>query len=366
MWKQLLHVGLFLGVMAGAAFWLSETTVEPFAWLRPKSEKYQPGGFYTPDGIKVPMAEIANFLTGGGYLGGTENVHPRGRLTPGLRVKQGYDRPRWDYFDAQGCIAIEHNSIGFREPEFAVEKPAGEFRVLALGDSFTYGSGVLQQDAWPKVLERRLAARGQKVHVINCGFACGTYTPAGYDTWMESDGLLLQPDLVIVGFCLNDMGNGNDVPMVGYQSVEKTDWQNPLIKHLVLSYQSAQARKNAPDFVSIVKARPETWNATQGGLRNLQRILGAKNIPMVVAVLPMFSQFDLVPYPYAGLCEMIDTFCREQAMACVDLKGPFLGRSDFDLWVHPTDQHPTPEGHRLLADGIFDFLKQKGWVPPTR
>jgi len=194
--KPLLHVTLYLVGLFGAAQ-LIHAFGSGFG-------SYEPGGFYTPDGTKVPIAEIANFLTGGGYLGGDQDVHPRGRLTPGLRVKQGYDRPRWDYFDAQGCILIEHNSVGFRDEEFPLQKPAGEFRVLALGDSFTYGSGVQAQDAWPQVLERDLSHGGRKVQVINCGFAAGSYAPAGYDTWMASDGLLLQPDLVVVGFCLND------------------------------------------------------------------------------------------------------------------------------------------------------------------
>jgi lysophospholipase L1-like esterase len=364
--KRLMHVVVFLTMLFATAAWLRETRLVPFCWLRPNYEAYKPAVFYTPDGIKVPVAEIANFLTGGGYLGGTENQHPRGRLTAGLRVKQGYDRPRWDYFDAQGCILVEHNSLGFRDDEFPVEKPAGEFRVLALGDSFTYGSGVLAKDAWPQVLERRLAEGGKKVQVINCGFACGTYTPAGYDTWMASDGLLLKPDLVVVGFCLNDMGNGNDIPMVGYQSVATSGWSMPLIDHFVTAYRNRVAKKNAPDFVSIVKAHPETWNATQDGLINLQRILAEKHVPMVVAVIPMISQLDVDPYPYGGLCEMIDGFCRDHAMAYVDLQSVLLGRNEFDLWVHVTDQHPNPEGQKLLGDGIFEFVKKQGWVPPAK
>lgn len=350
--KVLLHallylLGLFGGAQAIAALGLGFTS-------------YQPGAFYTPDGLKVPIAEIANFLTGGGYLGGGEGEHPRGRLVAGLRVKQGYDRPRWDYFDAQGCILIEHNSLGFRDEEFPIQKPPGEFRVLALGDSFTWGSGVRAEDAWPQVLERGLAAAGRKAQVINCGFAAGSYSPAGYDTWMVSDGLLLQPDLVVVGFCLNDMGNDNDVPMLSYQGVTTVGCPVALVDQFLTYFENRRLMASPVDFAAVVQKRPETWNATQQALRNLQRILAEKHVPLVVAVIPMVSQLDQVPGPYDELHRMVGAFCAEAGIACVDLKSTLAGRHDVDLWVHPTDQHPNHLGQKLLGQGVLRYLVEKG------
>ena len=354
--KILLHallylLGLFGGAQAIAALGLGFTS-------------YRPGAFYTPDGIAVPIAEIANFLTGGGYLGGSEGEHPRGRLVAGLRVKQGYDRPRWDYFDAQGCILIEHNSLGFRDEEFPIQKPAGEFRVLALGDSFTWGSGVRAEDAWPQVLERGLAAGGRKAQVINCGFAAGSYSPAGYDTWMVSDGLLLQPDLVVVGFCLNDMGNDNDVPMLSYQGVTTVGCPVALVDQFLTYFENRRLMATPADFAAVVQKRPETWNATQQALRNLQRILAEKKVPLVVAVIPMVSQLDQVPGPYDELHRMVGAFCAEAGIRCVDLKSVLAGRHDVDLWVHPTDQHPNHLGQKLLGQGVLRYLVEKGLDRP--
>ena len=111
---KLLHAALYLAGLFGGA--------QLIQWSGVAFRAYEPGAFYTPDGTKVPVAEIVNFLTGGGYMAGGGTEHPRGGLTPGLRVKQGYDRPRWDYFDAQGCILVEHNSLGFRDEERMVTK----------------------------------------------------------------------------------------------------------------------------------------------------------------------------------------------------------------------------------------------------
>lgn len=365
--KTLIHTLLYLlGLFAGA---------QAIAWLGLGFKSYQPGGFYTPDGTKIPLAEIANFLTGGGYLGGNEGVHPRGHLTPGLKVLEGYDRPKWDYFDENGCILVQHNSTGFREDEFPLTKPAGEFRVLAIGDSFTYGSGVLAQDAWPQVLERGLAADGRKVQVVNCGFATGGYEPSAYTPWLKSDGLLLGPDLVVIGFCLNDMGNGNDVPMLAYQGVTtmKTEkapaWQRALCSVALIDqfwtyFANRSLESAAPDYAKVVDAHPETWVRTQKALLDMQALLAGKHVPLVVAVIPMMSGWELKPNPYQGLHDRIDGFCKEHAIPCVDLLPEFVGRSEADIWVHPTDQHPNHIGQKLLADGVLRFLRAQGLDRP--
>jgi len=354
---------LLLGVATALALAAAEAG---FRWLGPDPRPYGPGAFYTPGGITVPVAEIANFLSGGGFTEVRERTPPCSEGVPGLRVKQGYDRPRWDYFDAQGCILIEHNSLGFRDDEFPVQKPAGEFRAIALGDSFTWGCGVLLEHTWPQVVERHLRDGGRPAQVINGGFAAG-FTPARFDAWMRVHGLLLQPDLVIVGLCLNDMGNdtakGPDVPMLGYEAIPREPCVSRLVEYAIWSSRQRAARAAPKDFAAVVKLHPETWLATQNGLRNLKQVLDAKKIPLVVAVFPMLSQLDVEPYPYAGLITMAMDFCRASGIACVDLQAQFLGRNEVELWVHPTDQHPNHVGQRLIGDAVFAFLREQGLTP---
>ncbi|MCA8975775.1 MAG: hypothetical protein KDC98_13720 [Planctomycetes bacterium] len=322
------------------------------------------GTFYTPTGVEIPVAEIANFLSGGGYMSDSDMEHPYGRLTPGLEVKLGYDRPQWDYFDAQDCVLVKHNSRGYRDDEFPVQKPVGEFRVLAFGDSFTYGQGVRAEDAWPNLLELELRKHGP-AQVVNCGFACGCYTPRGYDDWMQSDGLLLSPDLVIVGLCLNDMeAKANDVPMLSYPVEKPEHYPSALLEYAVATYKWRMARRKVTDFTAVVKRDPSGWLATQDGLRNLKAICDRAGIGLVVAVFPMLSQLDCDPYPFAGLMAMAVDFCREAGIACVDLGPDFIGRDDeMDLWVHPTDQHPNHVAHRMMCDRIHAFLGEQKLLP---
>ncbi|HUI07219.1 MAG TPA: SGNH/GDSL hydrolase family protein [Verrucomicrobiae bacterium] len=96
------------------------------------------------------------------------------------------------------------NPLGFRGPEIAVAKPANVFRIVVVGDSLTWGSGLAENERYTERLEARLRKEtGRAVEVVNRG-------RVGIPTTTERDILstnmdLWNPDLVIVGFCLNDL-----------------------------------------------------------------------------------------------------------------------------------------------------------------
>jgi lysophospholipase L1-like esterase len=96
------------------------------------------------------------------------------------------------------------NALGFRDRDFPVAKgPA--YRILAIGDSYTYGWGVADDEPWPKVLERDLRRLEPRVEVANLG-APGA-SPTQYAETAERAVPLLRPDLVIL--CIvqgNDFG----------------------------------------------------------------------------------------------------------------------------------------------------------------
>jgi lysophospholipase L1-like esterase len=87
------------------------------------------------------------------------------------------------------------NSLGFRDREFVL--PHGSnYRIVAIGDSFTYGWGVEVEQSWPKLLERELNNRGLHVEVANLGHPGDG--PIQYAETAEKAIPLLHPDLVIV------------------------------------------------------------------------------------------------------------------------------------------------------------------------
>jgi hypothetical protein len=98
-------------------------------------------------------------------------------------------------------VVLTMNSEGLNEPyDYPETKPPATFRIMTLGDSFTFGDDVHTKDNWPEQLEATLKAStmcGQTVHfeVINLGMY-------GYDMQYELErftrvGLKYQPDVVI-------------------------------------------------------------------------------------------------------------------------------------------------------------------------
>jgi lysophospholipase L1-like esterase len=100
---------------------------------------------------------------------------------------------------------LRTNSRGLAGPELPPSKPAGEFRIVVLGDSYAVGGQVPYVQVFPAVLEQELRARGSgQVQVVDAGVGgYSTYNEAG---WLRENLSWLQPDLVVVAAFL-----GNDV-----------------------------------------------------------------------------------------------------------------------------------------------------------
>lgn len=101
-------------------------------------------------------------------------------------------------------VTYKINRFGLRGPDLEKrEKPAGTYRVLCLGDSFTLGYTVDEQDLFVEELGRAWKAEGRPVDVINAG-------TEGWSTdqevqWYLTEGVKYQPDLVLLFPYENDI-----------------------------------------------------------------------------------------------------------------------------------------------------------------
>lgn len=122
----------------------------------------------------------------------------------GLRLGENYD----GWFAG---VPVHTNSLGIRATrDYGLRKSANTFRILMLGDSVTFGHGAVHD--YPSLLEGMLKQWRPATdwQVWNLGVP-------GYNTSQELAhlrelGLAYQPDLVIVGFFINDI-IGNEPPV---------------------------------------------------------------------------------------------------------------------------------------------------------
>lgn len=99
---------------------------------------------------------------------------------------------------------ISINSAGFRDTELPSAKAASAFRILCLGDSWTFGANVGQDHAYPQQLQALLTSAYPRAdfEVLNLGVL-------GYSSFQGLRLLRnvldeLDPDLVTIGFGMND------------------------------------------------------------------------------------------------------------------------------------------------------------------
>jgi lysophospholipase L1-like esterase len=338
-----LAVALGLGELAARALGLGQPPLRNPMLIVPGDER------------RVPLSEVALFRPTGPAAPGEG---PTTRWRPYVFLKGWYDRPRWDYFDDSDCVDYVFNRYGLRDHDFELEKQPGEYRVVAIGDSFTFGIGVQLEDCWTERLEQRLREeRGGPVQVVNAGFTSGHH-PTIYRPWIVEDGVALQPDVLVVGLCLNDMHP--DVSLYAYETERRRPplgGRSRLLNAAQVALAGGPAAPPQPlPFLDIVLSDPDLWNSTQDALRHCNAVLRAAGIRFVVVPFPMLSGLSEREYPYARLLDLVSAFCEREGIEHVDLLPRFLGREDEELWVHPTDQHPNDRGHALIAEGLAEYL----------
>ncbi len=95
------------------------------------------------------------------------------------------------------------NSLGLRGPELG-PKNAGERRILALGDSFTWGWGVPQGEEWIAVVDGEIDAALGRDAVTGVNGGVNAYGTENELALLEQIGRDVAPDLVLVGYFAND------------------------------------------------------------------------------------------------------------------------------------------------------------------
>lgn len=323
----------------------------------------------------------------------------------GARLAPGFtDRVVTTEFSSTWVI----NEKGYRGA--VAENPrTAPMRIVALGDSFTFGYGVGETQTWPRLLQQSLnAGRGadDRVEVVNLGVG-------GYGTWQESIWLErnweeLRPDLVILGFYVgNDpednartvqIGNtdagaattaaGPSLPPRGERarrwfgsrlhlySLVSTRADELLVRlglrRLVYPFELELLR------VTESEATRRAWTATDVSLRRLAGFCRTTGTRLVVALIPMKHQVSdtvwarlLRFYPSdAGTVDrfrpqrIVKTLCAEENVETVDVLEGLAESSartgeDGRVYYWPRDQHFNQRGHVRTAELLAEYLRPR-------
>lgn len=309
---------------------------------------------------------------------------------------------QWELRPHQRAYTIDSrvvtNAAGFRAATDS-EPGTGSIRILAMGDSITFGHGVPFEAVYARQVERLLDERypGRRVEVINMGVP--GYNIRQHLIALKEKGVRYRPHLVILGFCWNDI-IGNEKPLPGEpgfvpeRPVEDADddlkWRpqhvipkslrDPLRdwRTLYVTVQRVKVLKerlvpsNHPYIVhyrallSKDEARlGPAWAATERRLRELADLTRAHGIDLVVVIFPdgaqLVDRYRSIPYQ-----ERVKAMAARADVPVVDLLPEFMravaeGRR---LFLDSSIGHPSIEGHALAAREIVRFIVHNG--PGTR
>ena len=302
----------------------------------------------------------------------------------------------------------EISSQGLRDREFEIPKPAGVFRILMLGDSVTYGLFVKREQAFPKVLEALLRQRGLRVEVINAGM--NGYTIWNELQWFKRHGAAFQADLVVLGFCPNDVvdpvlhwgddeGYFRNLPAEAIPDLDRhrRDVEpfvygpkallRRLLKHSAV-YRFVSGRwklleerprrylrrdgKSWPVYladddtgVSLqALENPESteWRWLAARMGELKESVEASGARFAAVYLPLAYQLQ-EGYPLHPEQKFLD-FCRSRGIFCMDFLPEFKNRGA-GLYLgshryHPRDVwHFSARGHLELAKMLEQYLEKE-------
>ena len=298
--------------------------------------------------------------------------------------------------------AVYDPELGYRlNPEFGdtnaeglrdhpITPKAGRYRILMLGDSLGY-YGDTVDDTWVGRLRRVLSRSEEMVipDVLNASIKGYTnYQELGF---LKKYGLAFEPNLVGIGFVLNDLhrilhsfkvvdgrivGESyafapdafDSVDSWGVRLARKSRSLVWLRRALAGTYDDLSAQlsegysfEHRPDMNTAWK--DQAWRSVEAQMREMQALGREHGFGLFMVVFPITDQYrphylaadrDYVLKPQ----RLAASLCRQLNIRCLDLYERLSPR-DFEA----DGVHLTGDGRQRVAEHVAQFLNESGLIP---
>jgi lysophospholipase L1-like esterase len=294
---------------------------------------------------------------------------------------------------------VNINSHGLRDREFNYQKPHNTIRIGIFGDSFTFGEGVQNNEAYPKILEELLRhdekLRSNLVNIEVLNFGIGKTGTSHQYAFYQKEGRKYQLDFVILGFLgRNDFTDNwagvfylrdnvlihNSTAYSSVRRIQSIVYHIPLYKWMAThSHLVNLLRKSATIFddrLRIKKASSmnqarlgqdarterEMTDLTLRLIEAFRREVTQNKGYFMVVNLPTGGQKEIEEYSDRGSipafvkrCDNLMKSLNKSDIKTLDLI-PVFSVLPESIYYFRHDNHMTARGHQVVAANIYGAI----------
>ena len=262
-------------------------------------------------------------------------------------------------------LTYQINSAGYRGPEFEREKNG--YRILALGNSCTFGWGVEEEQTWVRQLDRILGSRlnNDRYEVINAGVP-GYSSHQGRIAFAKKLAVL-KPDMVLVMFGWNDhwaAGKGitdkeQQMPgglILGLQNFFSKMKLYQLMRKVILSASEKQEFVALGENTGKQRVSLQEYYLNLACIAHTARKNGAHPVFMIPPVADPVNYFkgatSQLHQIHRAYQEQMRLLARQDNIPLIDLQAEFERYDNLytDAYGDPT--HFNERGHRVTAEAV--------------
>lgn len=308
------------------------------------------------------------------------------------------------------------NRFGFNDREYPLQKDANTFRILVVGDSFSWAGG--KDRNYTAILEKQFEQfyGKHKVDVINAGYSM-THTAEQLEM-LKKYGLKYNPDLVFLGFFIGndfidadpnrkrivvndvyfDIDKRRELTFLGYPLIPKSRFVH-FVKQKYIVFRELKKSRNytktktnsvakeergtstVDTFLNIEKARLEFFNVEKHrankyhqqisyifqSIDKMKKLLDSRNIKFVVGIYPdefhaneyllnqIFATFNLEKENYDMEIgqNILKQYLDSKQIQYIDLTEEFRVEGRERQLYLLRDTHWNDSGNELAAKIIF-------------
>jgi lysophospholipase L1-like esterase len=304
-----------------------------------------------------------------------------------------------NYSGKFGDKDLQTNQHGYRDVTFPRQKPKNEIRILALGDSVTFGGWVLASETFTEQLESNLNEKfpENSYQVINAGTPGNGPMQEYFDL---EEGLVFEPDAIILQFTLNDVTEpfvfldrlgGSGWSYHGIKDVPAMDYylgQHSSLYCLAKSWYAKKTYQGDDSETLLERGKKQeiyqkeklitehenaniriAWKEYFNWLSKISDVCKEKQLPLLILICPFEFQLNLKKEKDYPQKEIIN-FCAKKKIPYINLLE--ILRNDFesqnlsyndkreterfwDQYFYDHD-HFSISGHRFVAELLLPAM----------